>query len=343
MQLTLETVTSFAELALQGIQREYPNKLNQVLASDADLKSPRQLHPAFYGCFDWHSAVHSHWMLVTLLQHFPNLPQATEIRKVLNQHLTPKNIAQEVAYFHTPHNKTFERTYGWAWLLKLAETLKKWKGDQNAAIWSKNLQPLADLLVHKYFDFLPKLRYPIRTGQHPNTAFGLAFAWDYAVAVENNLLKKLIEKKAREFFLLDVNAPANWEPNGFDFFSPSLLEVALMGRIMHHRHFDAWLQEFLPNLTEGKPENLFRAVNTTDRSDGKLVHLDGLNLSRAWCFREIAAVLPFAQRGFLMQAAKQHFEATLPNVTSGDYMGEHWLASFAVYASHLQFSKLLSD
>ncbi len=331
MQLTFETVTSFAALALQGIQREYPNKLGQVLGSDHDLKTPRQLHPAFYGCFDWHSAVHSHWMLVTLLQRFPKLPQANTIRQVIHQHLTTENIAQEIAFFHTPHNQSFERTYGWAWLLKLSEVLLKWE-DEDAQIWKKNLQPLTNFMVQKYFDFLPKLQYPIRTGQHPNTAFGLSFAWDYATVIENAQLKELIEEKARIFFLKDKNAPANWEPNGFDFFSPSLQEAALMSRILQPKDFATWLQGFLPNLTEGQPKNLFIPVSVTDRSDGKLVHLDGLNLSRAWCFREIAKAFTVSTQDYLLKAANQHFEAAIPNVTSGDYAGEHWLASFATYA-----------
>ncbi|MEZ4884364.1 MAG: DUF2891 domain-containing protein [Chitinophagales bacterium] len=331
MQLTFDTVSSFAELAMQGIQREYPNKLGQVLGSNADLKTPRQLHPAFYGCFDWHSAVHSHWMLVTLLQKFPDLPQAVKIRQIIYQHFTKENIQQEVAFFHTPHNQTFERTYGWAWLLKLSETLLKWE-DEDAVVWHKHLQPLTDLMIKKYFDFLPKLNYPIRTGQHPNTAFGLSFAWDYAIAVGNEALKKLIEEKAKVFFLTDKNAPANWEPNGFDFFSPSLQEAALMSRILQPTDFEVWLKGFLPNLTDGNPENLFTPVSVTDRSDGKLVHLDGLNLSRAWCFREVVKTLPIAQQSILKAASDRHLAAALPNVTSGDYAGEHWLASFAIYA-----------
>lgn len=331
MQLNLKMATRFAALALKGIQREYPNKLGQVLGSATDLKTPKELHPAFYGCFDWHSAVHSHWMLVTLLQGFPDLPQATKIRRIIHEHITVENIEKEVAYFYTPHNQTFERTYGWAWLLKLSESLLKWE-NVDVKIWYENLQPLTDLMVEKYFDFLPKLLYPIRTGQHPNTAFGLSFAWDYAISVENIELKELIEAKAKTFFLKDKNTPANWEPNGFDFFSPGLQEAALMSRILSPTDFGFWLQEFLPDLMNGKPQNLFSPAKVADRSDGKLVHLDGLNLSRAWCFGEIANALPIGQEGILKAAMEKHLAAAIPHVNSGSYAGEHWLASFAVYA-----------
>ncbi|MFK7906775.1 MAG: DUF2891 domain-containing protein [Chitinophagales bacterium] len=331
MQLNLEMATRFAALALKGVQQEYPNKLGQVLGSAADLKTPKELHPAFYGCFDWHSAVHSHWMLVTLLQRFPDLPQAAKIRQILHQHLNSQNIEKEVAYFHTPHNQTFERTYGWAWLLKLSETLLKWE-DVDARIWRKNLQPLTDLMAEKYFDFLPKLLYPIRTGQHPNTAFGLSFAWDYAVSAQNGELKELVEAKAKTFFLKDKNAPANWEPNGFDFFSPSLQEAALMSRILQPIDFELWIEGFLPDLTKGKSDNLFNPAKVVDRSDGKLVHLDGLNLSRAWCFGEVSKALPIDEQGNLKAAIEEHLLTAIPHVTSGDYAGEHWLASFAVYA-----------
>ncbi len=331
MRLNLEIANQFAALALKGIQREYPNKLGQVLGGEVYLKTPRELHPAFYGCFDWHSAVHSHWMLVTLLQSFPDLSQATKIRSIIHKHITLDKIEKEVAYFHTPYNQTFERTYGWAWLLKLSETLLKWE-DADANVWYENLQPLTNLMVEKYFDFLPKLLYPIRTGQHPNTAFGLSFAWDYAASVQNEELKELIEDKAKKFFLKDKNAPANWEPNGFDFFSPSLQEAALMSRILQPIDFETWLQGFLPDLTNGKPKNLFSPAMVADRSDGKLVHLDGLNLSRAWCFGEIANALPTGQRDILKAAMEEHLAAAIPHVNSGSYAGEHWLASFAVYA-----------
>jgi hypothetical protein len=330
--LTQEQASGFVRLALKGIQREFPYKPDHVINDAADMKPPREMHPAFYGCFDWHSSVHGHWMLIRLLRLYPELPEGPRIRKILAEHLTEKNLETEAAYFKQPNRQSFERTYGWAWSLKLAEELHTWD-DAEARQWSKNLQPLVAVIVTRYRDFLPKQTYPIRTGVHPNTAFGLAFALDYARSVGNQPLREVLEERTRTYFAKDADYPAAWEPGGEDFFSPSLMEADLMRRLLPAGEFQAWLERFLPGLAKGEPRALLAPATVADRSDGKIVHLDGLNLSRAWCMRSIAAALPTndPRRPVLTAAANRHAEATLPHIASGDYAGEHWLASFAVY------------
>lgn len=331
-KMTQEQASQFARLALKGIQREYPNKPGTVLNSKADIKGPRDFHPAFYGSFDWHSAVHGHWMLVRLLRLFPDLPEKNDIRAVLRKHLTAKNLQAEADYFGQPNRQSFERTYGWAWLLKLAEELHNWE-DLDAKEWSRNLKPLTDTLAARYLAFLPKQTYPIRSGVHPNTAFGLSFAHDYARTVAHKELRALIEERSQTYYGKDVEAPARWEPDGADFFSPSLMEADLMRRVLPAKEFAIWLGRFLPGLAKGEPKTLFEPAQVTDRSDPQIVHLDGLNLSRAWCMRNIAAALPKDDpaREVLSASAAKHADAALRHVASGDYAGEHWLASFAVY------------
>ena len=330
--LTQTEASHFAALALKCVQKEYPNKLDHVNNDADDVRSPRAMHPAFYGCFDWHSTVHGHWMLVHLLKAFPAMPEAKEIRRALNANLSEKNIAGEVAYLKQANRASFERTYGWAWLLKLAEELHGWN-DEDGLHWSRNLQPLADGFVEKYLAFLPKQNYPIRTGVHPNTAFGLAFALDYARAVGDKKLEALIVERSRTYFGSDVNYPASWEPGGEDFFSPALIEADLMRRFMSKPEFAAWFHRFLPGIARNQPKQLLQPAVVTDRTDPKLVHLDGLNLSRAWCMRSIAAALPVNDpaRRILARSATAHANAALPFIASGNYEGEHWLASFAVY------------
>jgi hypothetical protein len=332
ISMTQEQASAFARLALKGIQKEYPNKPGTVLNSKADIKGPRDFHPAFYGSFDWHSSVHGHWMLVRLLRLFPDLPEKKEIRAVLAAHLTAQNLRAEADYFNQPNRQSFERTYGWAWLLKLAEELHTWN-DAEAREWSRNLQPLTDILVARYLAFLPKQTYPIRSGVHPNTAFGLAFALDYARTAKHKKLRELLEERSRTYYAKDVKVPAAWEPDGADFFSPSLMEADLMRRVLPAGEFAAWLNGFLPDLARGEPKSLLTPATVSDRSDPQIVHLDGLNLSRAWCMRSIAAALPKndATRKVLAEAAARHADAALRHVASGDYAGEHWLASFAVY------------
>jgi hypothetical protein len=332
LTMTVKQASAFARLALKGLNKEYPNKPGHVMNDAADVKSPRALHPAFYGCLDWHSSVHGHWMLVRLLRQFPDLPEKQEIRAVLAEHLTAKNLQAEADYFAQPNRQSFERTYGWAWLLKLAEELQSWD-DPDGKQWSKNLQPLTDTIVARYLAFLPKQTYPIRTGVHPNTAFGLAFALDYARAVGHKSLRELIEERSRTYFGNDSEIPAKWEPDGADFFSPSLMEADLMRRVLPPAEFQAWFHRFLPDLAKGSPKNLLTAATVSDRSDPQIAHLDGLNLSRPWCMRNIAAALPANDpaRKVLAEAARRHAEEALNHVATGDYAGEHWLASFATY------------
>jgi hypothetical protein len=326
-QLTLEEANRLAQLPLNCLQQEYPNKLGQVLASAEELAGPQVLHPAFYGCFDWHSAVHGHWMLVYLLKQFPELADGALIRQKLAENISAENIQIELAYFSQPHNKGYERTYGWAWLLKLAEELQTWEEPLGQQL-AQNLQPLAERIVELYLEFLPKLHYPIRVGEHTNTAFGLAFAWDYATSTEQDTLRQLIARRAREFYATDRHCPLTWEPSGYDFLSPCLEEANLMRRVLPPAEFRAWLNDFLPELSD--PAFALAPGIVTDRADGKLVHLDGLNFSRAWCLYGIAQALP--EYAHLKAIASQHVHHSLPSIVDGGYEGEHWLASFAAYA-----------
>src|SRR5882724_5781569 len=332
VSLTQTQASHFASLALKCISREYPNKPEHVLNDPGEVQNPEALHPAFYGCYDWHSSVHGHWMLARLLRMFPTLPEAGDIRKAIGANLRQENILVETAYLKQKNRQSFERTYGWAWLLKLAEELSL-SNDAEVKAWSSNLQPLIDELVRSYVQFLPKQTYPIRTGVHPNTAFGLAFAYDYAKTVGNEKLATLIAERSRTYFAKDANYPAAWEPGGEDFFSPALMEADLMRRVMTEAEFRRWFHRFLPQLATGVPKSLLHPATVTDRTDPKLVHLDGLNLSRAWCMRSIASVLPRNDpaRNVLARSAAAHAKAGLDHVASGNYEGEHWLASFAVY------------
>ena len=331
-QLTDKQASHFAALALKCVSREFPNKPEHVINNASEVKNPKALHPAFYGCYDWHSSVHGHWMLVRLLKTFPNLPESTQIRDALNANLTAENIQQEVAYMKQPNRQSFERTYGWAWALKLAEELHSWN-DPDGKKWAESLQPLAVALSQSYRTFLPKQTYPIRTGVHPNTAFGIAFALDYAKTANDRELEALLSERSRTYYANDADYPGAWEPGGEDFFSAALMEADLMRRVMQPREFASWFHRFLPEVAKGGPKALLQPAIVTDRSDPKLVHLDGLNLSRAWSMRSIAAALPANDpaRAVLSSAAEKHASAALAHVASGDYAGEHWLASFAVF------------
>jgi hypothetical protein len=325
ISLTQTGASRLAQLPLKCMQQEYPNKMGQVLNSRDDLHSPAELHPAFYGCFDWHSSVHGHWLLVRLMKEFPGLEAEKEIRAKLNEQLTEENIWQEIAYFGTKLNESFERTYGWNWLLKLQLELQTWN-DKDARRWSAALQPLSDLIVQKYCSYLPKLNYAIRTGDHINTAFGMTFAHDYAVKNGIDSLKTIIEARARYFFLNDSLYPLRFEPGGYDFLSPALVEADLMRRVLSKKEFSEWLDRFLPQLKD--PSFSLEPGRVSDRSDGHLVHLDGLNFSRAWCLFGIAET--DKRYSHLKKIAEAHIAFSLPSITDGDYMGEHWLASFAV-------------
>lgn len=333
VELNLEQANKLAALPLACISTEYPNKLGQTLGSAQDLRSPKDLHPAFYGCFDWHSAVHAQWTLVKLLKQFPKLEKAEEIKAKLEESLSKENIAAEVNYFKAEHNTDYERTYGWAWLLKLSQELQTWDSDLGQEL-AGNLKPLSDIIVVNFTEFLPKLIYPIRVGEHTNTAFALSFAYDYAEAVKNSEFQELIEVRAKEFYLKDDNCPITWEPSGFDFLSPCLQEVDVMRKVLPKAAFPLWIKDFMPELMSKDFDIAVGKVS--DRTDGKLVHLDGLNFSRAWVLYGLANKYP-NKYSHLRAVADRHVSASFPNLTGDSYEGGHWLGSFALYA--LQESK----
>jgi len=332
--LTLEQANRLAQLPLDCIQTEFPNKLGQTLKDATELKTPRTLHPTFYGCFDWHSAVHGHWSLVYLLKKYPNLNKREEIIKKLKENISKENIINEVKYFDPKHNSSYERTYGWAWLLKLAAELHTWD-DPIARELEDNLQPLTTLIAEKYISFLPKLNYPIRVGEHTNTAFGLSFAFDYAALVNDKPLLDIIKSRAKEYYMKDAGCPLNWEPSGYDFLSPCFEEIDLMRRVLSASEFKSWLEAFLPKLSE----NTFTldVGQVSDRSDGKLVHLDGLNFSRAWVIYGLINAYPEYEH--LRPIADTHVSFSLPNLVGDAYEGGHWLGSFAIYALQQQLDE----
>lgn len=323
----LSEANKLIELPLHCVTTEYPNKLGQTISGPSDLQEPTQLHPIFYGCFDWHSAVHGYWSMVTLLKTFPEMERASEAKSVLKENFTKEKVAIELLYFQKNINKSYERTYGWAWLLKLQQELNTWQ-DPEAQQMATNLQPLSDLIVVRYKEFLPKLVYPIRVGEHTNTAFGLTFAYDYAKEVQDLELMSLIEKRAREFYIKDNACPITWEPSGYDFLSPCLEEIDIMRRILPTTEFKTWLDDFMPQLED---EGYQLAVGRVDdRTDGKLVHLDGLNFSRAWVFYGLAKQYPSYKH--LINIANEHVAYSYPNLVGDSYEGGHWLGSFAIYA-----------
>lgn len=327
--LTPELAARLARLPLKCANNPFPYKTGVVFTDNALITQPAGYHPAFYGCFDWHSSVHGHWMMIRLLKLFPNLPQKDSIRQLLNSHLTKENIQKELELFNSKDNKSFERTYGWAWLLQLQNDLLTWN-DADGKKWAAAVQPLADRFSAGTIDFLKKLAYPIRVGEHTNLAFGLRLSYDYALTANDTALKNSITRAALNFYKNDRNCPLGWEPSGYDFLSPCLEEAALMGRILPQKEYTNWLIKFLPQLYISSFH--LEPGKVKDRTDGKLVHLDGLNLSRAWCFTEIQRALGKAAPGRLTQLHDEHLAAGLQNVASGDYAGEHWLASFALYA-----------
>ncbi len=324
--LTAETAARLARIALGHVGREYPNALLHVLAGPEDTGTPRALHPVFYGSLDWHSCVHAHWMLARLLRLYPRMAPAAEIEALFDANFTPEKIAGECAYFARPTARGFERPYGWAWLLKLAAELA------DRPRWADALAPLTRVIVERFRDYLPKATYPIRVGTHFNTAFALALAEDYAATAGDAALSVLLRDAASRWYAADEDCQA-WEPGADDFLSPALMEAECMRRLVPPAQFAPWFGRFLPRLADGQPTTLFTPATVSDRSDGKIAHLDGLNLSRAWCFRRLAGALPEgdSRRAPMLRAAEAHLAASLPHV-AGDYMGEHWLASFAVLA-----------
>ncbi len=326
LALTLLEAEKIIDLPLHCVEIEYPNKLGQVLGSDADLKTPKELRPIFYGCFDWHSSVHGYWSIIELLKRFPELDTKYNIRSRLNTLITDENCKIELAFFEGPNNKNFERTYGWAWLFQLHGALSNWN-DVDAQRWAKTLEPLANLLIERYETYLPKLNYPIRTGTHDNTAFGLSLTLDYARLMKNQRLEELIVNTSQRLYLNDKNCNLTFEPSGHDFLSPCLEEARLMGKIMHKKDYKTWLAEFLPDLFQ--PNFKLEVGKVSDRTDGHLVHLDGLNFSRARCLFEISKDIP--ELNYLQSVADSHFNASFSNITNDDYMGSHWLGTFALY------------
>ncbi|WP_167609026.1 DUF2891 domain-containing protein [Maribellus sediminis] len=312
--------------AYECIDQEYPNKPNGVLGDDSYLLPPREIHPAFYGCFDWHSSVHGHWTLVTILSQFPDFEYRNEITAKLKKNITAVNIQKEIEYFNDKNNSTYERTYGWAWLLKLDEALREWDAPEAAELQA-NLTPLVDTLAVKFTEFLDKLVYPIRIGEHSNIAFGMSFAYDWAKKYNAELASK-IEEKALEYYSEDCDCPLTWEPGGFDFLSPCLQEASMMQKVLPKKDFENWLKKFLPGF-EKDPAKYLDIAEVTDRSDGKLAHLDGLNFSRAWCLFEMGHSLNNQK---MIDLGIQHFNYSYEKMDSGEYAGAHWLASFAVYA-----------
>ena len=324
--LTQALADRYAAVALGHVTREYPNKLDHVLNAAEDARPPRALHPIFYGSFDWHSCVHGYWTLSRLLRLFPEMARAKDIERLFETAFTKKNVAGELAYLKRPLSAGFERPYGWAWLLMLAAELRR-----GGSKWAEVLAPLETAFVDRFTAFLPKLTYAVRAGTHANTAFALALTAEYARVTKQQDLQALLSERARVWFGRDKGA-APWEPSGDDFLSPVLMEAECMRRLLPAGEFSEWFRAFLPKLAHGEPKNLMEPATVSDRSDGKIAHLDGLNLSRAWCMRALAtAVAGDGREAVLEEAAKRHLAAALPHV-SGDYMGEHWLASFAVLA-----------
>ncbi len=327
-----DQAAGFVKLALAGIDREYPNKPGAVLRGPEDLKAPRQDHPVFYGHFDWHSSVHGHWMLVRLLRLLPDADFAPEVRAVLNRRFTKESFEKEAAYFHIPENHSFERMYGWAWIMRLGVELRAWD-DPDAKRWMEYFKPLEEEIVRLTLGYLPKLDWPVRCGFHPETSFPLAQTLDWARATGHAALERLIVAKARQFYANDCDYPTRYEPSGNDFFSPCLNVADLMRRVMAPAEFRAWLDAYLPGLKHGEAGNLLEPAKVSDPTDGHLIHLAGLNLTRAWTMRGIAAALADgdSRREVLGRAADSHTREGLRLVASGHYEGEHWLASFAVY------------
>jgi hypothetical protein len=331
-QFDAHAAERFARLALACVHREYPNHISHLLNSDADVAPPRKLTPAFCGCYDWHSSVHGHWLLVRLLRTFPNAAFAADARKALAQSLTSANLKEEATYLSAKGRESFERPYGLAWLLQLCAELREWN-DPQAREWSANLRPLENEVIRRLSAWLPKLSHPVRVGEHDQTAFALGLMIDYGRSSGNAAFAKLAADSAKRFFLADKDAPLAYEPSGEDFLSPSLGEADVMRRVLAPNEFAKWLTKFMPQIPLQPNDHWLPVVVSPDPSDPKLAHLDGLNLSRAWMLEGIIAGLPNddPRRPTLAAAAEAHKRAGLAAVTGAHYVGGHWLGSFAVY------------
>ncbi len=323
MKLDAETAASFARIALGHVTREYPHKLDHVLHGDEDALPPRILHPIFFGSFDWHSCVHGWWSLLTLRRLFPENAEAADIAALADRSFRPAKVAAELAYLDRPLSAGFERPYGWGWLLYLH--LEASRHEDKG--WASELEPLARAFVSRFESYLPKLTYPIRVGTHFNTAFALILALEWAERFDE-ALAAVIRGWAVDKFAGDRDCQA-WEPGGDEFLSPALIEALCMARVLPAGEFEPWFAAFLPRLSSGEPRTLFVPATVSDRSDGKIAHLDGLNLSRAWCWRSLGVKLDGEARLMAGRAADKHLDAAMPHI-AGDYMGEHWLVSFAL-------------
>ena len=330
--LDATSASRFASLALKCLHQEYPNHVSHTLDGDADARPPRELFPAFYGCYDWHSDVHGHWLLVRLVRRFPDAPFAATARAELARSLTSQNIAGEVAYLQRSGRASFERPYGLAWLLQLSAELRSWN-DPQAQQWANNLRPLEVEAAARLKRWLPDLRYPIRIGEHDQTAFSFGLIWDWARVAGDAQMRQLLTDAAQRFYLPDRACPLNYEPSGQDFLSPCLAEADFMRRVLDRAAFGRWLATFLPGVPKSASAPWLQPAVVTNRSDPKLAHLDGLNLSRAWMLEGIVKGLGSDDRRTpaLLAAAARHRNAALPEITGEHYEGGHWLGTFAVY------------
>ena len=330
-ELTADLAERLARIALGHVEREYPHKLDQVLNGAGDLGSPRTLHPIFYGSFDWHSCVHGHWLLARILRAFPGGLAAQAIRALFDRQFTPARVQGELAYLARPMTDGFERPYGWAWLLTLQTELEHHAVAEGKP-WADTLRPLASAFARRFETYLPKLSYPIRAGTHANTAFAALLALDFAEACGEEALARLIRERTMTWFGADAGCQA-WEPSGDDFLSPALMEAECVRRVLPAADFEGWFARFLPNLANRMPASLFEEAVVSDPSDGKIAHLDGLNLSAAWCWRALAQTVARddPRRTVMLDAADRRLGKSLGAV-AGDYAGEHWLASFALLA-----------
>lgn len=326
--LAPSTASRFAKIALGHIAREYPNKLDHVLACDADARTPRDLHPIFFGSFDWHSCVHGYWLLATLLRARPEMPEADAIIALFDDAFTDDKVGAEFAYLSRAESRGFERPYGWAWNLMLQAELLR----HNDRSWAERHAPLAKVFKARFEAFLPLADYPVRAGVHTNTAFALVLASEYADMTRDAAFRQLLTTKATLWYGQDAACQA-WEPSGDDFLSPALIEAEAMRRLLPRETFEIWFVRFLPDLAHKQPATLFAPARVSDRTDGKIAHLDGLNLSRAWCWRTLAGAMPELDpaKPLIINAAMAHLSAAVPHI-AGDYMGEHWLATFAMLA-----------
>lgn len=328
-ELSLAQASEFARLGLANVCREYPHHLQHVVNAPADARPPRVLHPAFFGSYDWHSCVHQHCMLVRLARLFPAVPEKATIDRVLREHLTADNLEEEAVYLRAPGRNFFERPYGWAWLLKLADELYRY----DRPLW-ENLRPLVAVVREGLFSYLPSLTHPVRHGVHNNTAFAVKLVIDYTRTVDDQELKLFCTSRMAYWFGRDTDYGARWEPSGEDFLSPALTEAEVMAAVLPPENFTSWLSRFLPRLAEGEPANLFAPVHVSNPDDPKIAHLIGLNLNRAWCWRRIARALWEHDPRYdqARAAARRHLQAALPMLNADDFDRAHWLGSFAVYA-----------